>query len=105
MFYQVPTFSPLLRASQGSTSTDLCYASPAVWTSVGGNNYAQWNNALARHQPPSQLIDRNHRCHCSHLIQAASCLPRTQMEESTSRLSWLAYFGEIGSRIRFGTTC
>jgi hypothetical protein len=29
-----------------------------------------------RRQFPSQLADRNRRCHCSHLIPTASCLPR-----------------------------
>jgi hypothetical protein len=41
-FYQDLIFL-LLRVSQGSDSTGLCYASPTVWTSVDGNNYAQWN--------------------------------------------------------------
>jgi hypothetical protein len=43
-FYQVPTF-PLLRVSQGTTAraTRLRYASPTIWTSVDGNNYAQRN--------------------------------------------------------------
>jgi hypothetical protein len=31
--------------SQGSAAqtTDLCYKSPTIWTSIGGNNYAQQN--------------------------------------------------------------
>jgi hypothetical protein len=41
-FYQI-LILPLLRASQGSAFTGLCYVSLTIWTSVGGNNYVQQN--------------------------------------------------------------
>jgi hypothetical protein len=55
-FYQVSTF-PLLRVNQGSVSTGLCDASPTVWTSVGGDNYAQRNlrGRGLNSRPPSSI--------------------------------------------------
>jgi hypothetical protein len=41
-FYLIPIFA-LLRVSQGFASTNLCYASSTIWTSIGGNKYAQRN--------------------------------------------------------------